>query len=68
MKFYIYTAIIFIVVFTFLQKNFYVFGNAYEGGYTYRFDVEYIIYGLAFCFAITFGAKWFLEFLKKPKK
>ena len=59
MKFYIYTAVVFVAMYFYVDDA-YVWAHA-------DLEWKYIIPHYAFAFAITFGAKWFLEYFRKPK-
>ena len=57
-KFYIYTAIVFVAMFFYLEQS---RAHYYE-------EWEIIIPHYAVAFLITFGAKWLLQYLLKSKE
>ena len=60
-KFYIYTAVVFIGVYFYIIYN---YGDA-----PFRWlEWEVIIPHFAVAFIITFGARWFLQYLQKSKE
>ena len=63
-KFYIYTAVVFLGTYFYIEYNYSV-ENPHDIEYLYW---EILIPHYAVAFFVTFGAKWFLEYLQKSKE
>ena len=64
MKFYIYTAVVFLGTYFYIEYN-------YGGTNPHRIEYlewEILIPHYAVAFIITFGARWFLQYLQKSKE
>ena len=64
-KFYIYTAVVFIGMITYLQNEYDAF-DPIDMPDIWSWNI--IIPHFAVAFVITFGARWFLQYLQKSKE